>query len=80
MIVSGLSRRRFILDDGGVGPETLELVVVAGLLIEDVNNHVAVVQKHPAGMLPTFATKRLAFKSGFEMSLDIVCQAAHMTI
>lgn len=80
MIVSGFGGGRFEVDDGCIRPQPLELVVVPRLLIEHVDNHVAVVQQDPAGVLPALATKGQSLHLGFEFSLHIIRKRANMPI
>ena len=74
-IVSGLCGGKLQLDARGIGPETLEFVVVAGLGIEDVNDHVPVVEQHPLGVIFAFASKRPLIDRLLEGVLHVLNQA-----
>jgi hypothetical protein len=79
-MLSGLHRDRFVGDARCVGPQPLQVVVVAGLGVEQVHHHVPVVEQDPAGMLGAFATKRLAFQCRSELGLDLVHQCLHVAV
>ena len=48
------------VDHGSISPEALQVVVLAGRRLEQVNHDVAVVEKDPFGLGPTFVSERLA--------------------
>ena len=45
-------------DAAGITPEPFEIIVVAGLLGEDVDDKVAIIHQHPFGILMTFDVRR----------------------
>ena len=48
MIVSGFGGCRFEFDDRRIRPQSFELVVIPGHLIEHVNDEITVVEEDPA--------------------------------
>ena len=44
--------------DRRIGPQAVEVVVGAGLVEEDVHDHVAEVHQHPGGVVETFDAAR----------------------
>ena len=80
MIVSGFRGCRFEFDNRRIRPQTLQLVVVPSLLIKHMNDHVAVVETHPPGVLTTLTTERLTFEVLLEFAFGIIGQRLHMTV
>ncbi len=78
-IVSGFRCGGFDLCRRSVGPETLQLVVVAGLTIEDVHDDVAVVQQDPLAEVLALASQDATFHTGLELMLDLFDQRLHVT-
>ena len=46
-------------DTGGVGPEAFQIVKTAHVIIEDMDNDIAVIHQHPVALLETIDTERL---------------------
>src|SRR5699024_8982310 len=71
-----LSRRRVLVDlqvdDGRIAPQPLERVEGAVLGVLDVDDDVAVVQQHPAGVALALAAQRLAAALAEQRLLDAV--------
>src|SRR5680860_102371 len=61
------------VDDWGVSPESLEVVVLASRRLEHVNHDVAVVEQHPLGLRPALVTQWLSARL-LEPLLNMVCQ------
>ncbi len=80
VIVSGFRGCRFEFDNRRIRPQSLELVVVPGLLIKDMNNHVAVVQEHPSGVFPPLSPQRLPIEICLESALSVVGESPNVTI
>src|SRR5918998_4258613 len=59
-------------DAGHVAPQALELVVLAGLVEEDVDDHVAVVDEHPVPVVEALDTQRFAVTRLVDDTLDVV--------
>ena len=55
-----------------IAPQTLQLVVVPRLLIEEMDDHVAVVEEYPVPVLLALPPIRLASVGGLQSELDLV--------
>jgi hypothetical protein len=69
-----LRRRRLVLDAGGIGPEELEGVVIAGLSIEGVHDNVTQVQQDPFAVFDTFPAQWPSLHGLFEHPFYLGCQ------
>ncbi len=79
-IVSGFSRCGFVGNSRGIRPQPLQLVVVPGLLVEDVYHQVAVVEQHPPRVLPTFTSQWLPTRLVLQLLLDFIAQGAYVSV
>src|SRR5215210_3410360 len=69
--------RRLLADLGHVRPQPLQLVVVAGLLQEDVDDEVAVIEQHPAQVVETLDPQRPRSTCFGDLPLDLLGDGAH---
>jgi hypothetical protein len=65
------------LDDAGVAPQTLDLVILAFGLGEHVDDHVTVVEQHPAKVTLALSTDGLSRR---ERSLDLRHDGSNLTV
>ena len=77
-ILSGLYAGQLQLDARSVGPQALEFVVVAGLRIEDVDDHIAVIEQDPTGEILTLAPQGTPVAGVLQLKLDVCDQRFYM--
>ena len=79
-IVSGFGFGRFDLGARSVAPEPLEVVEVAGLPVEDVHDHIAVVEEYPLAVVLAFAPQDAPIRPGLQLHLDLFDQGLDMPV
>ena len=63
----------------GIRPQSLEVVEVTGLAVEQMHDQVSVVEEHPPAVVGAFSSERTVAHLA-EPQLDVVCEGADVTV
>ena len=75
----GACRHTREFDPRGIGPQPLEIVEVARLGVEEVNDDIAVVEEYPAAIVSAFSAKG-SFTEFAELHLDIIGKRSDVAV
>ena len=64
----------------GISPETSEIVEIAGVAVEKMNDEIAVIEQHPLGGVVAFDADRAAIRARFELFVDLVSDRLNLPL
>ncbi len=70
----------FPCDSGGIAPEPFEVVERSGFGLEDVDDHIAVIEEDPFGFGDAFLAGWAALEAFFELFGDLVGEALDLSV